>query len=78
MFHTDVRADAARSARPLAELVKRQPAATLRGIRTFLADAGRTDDGVGFLPMKARNNDMTVLIDKKTGDMVGILPVYPW
>lgn len=43
-----------------------------------LADAGRTDDAVGFLPMKARSNDMTVLADKKTGDMVGILPVYPW
>lgn len=75
--YADVRADAARSARPLAELVKRQPG-DAASIRTFLADAGRTEDAVGFLPMKARNNDMTVLIDKKTGDMVGILPVYPW
>jgi len=75
--YADARGEAARTARPLQELVKRQPgdAAT---IRAFLADTGRTDDAVGFLPMKARNHDMTVLVDKKTGDVVGILPVYPW
>jgi hypothetical protein len=71
------RAAAARAARPLAELIKRQPgdAAT---IRSFLAKSGRAEDSVGFLPMKARNRDMTVIIDGKTGDVVGIVPVYPW
>jgi hypothetical protein len=75
--YADVRGEAARIAHPLPELVNRQPgdAAT---IRAFLADAGRTEDAVGFLPMKARNHDMTVLVDKKTGDVVGILPIYPW
>jgi hypothetical protein len=72
-----VRSDAARAARPLAELIKRQPA-DAAVIRAFLADAGRVEDGVGFLPMKARNRDMTVLVDRATGDVVGILPVYPW
>ena len=33
---------------------------------------------MGFLPMKARNKDMTVLVDKETGDVVGIVPVNPW
>jgi hypothetical protein len=75
--YSAARAEAAQKARPLAELIKRQPgdAAT---IRAFLAQAGRTEDGVAFLPMKARNQDMTVLVDKKTGDIVGIVPVYPW
>jgi hypothetical protein len=75
--YASVRAEAAKKARPLAELVRRQPgdAAT---IRAFLGAAGRAEDAVGFLPMKARNKDMTVLVDKTTGDVVGILPVYPW
>jgi hypothetical protein len=71
------RAEAAQRARPLAELIKRQPGDTAT-IRTFLADAGKTEDAVGYLPMKARNKDMTVIVDKKTGDVVGIVPVYPW
>jgi len=75
--YSDIRAEAARKARPLAELTKRQPgdASTIRG---FLADKGETEDAVGFLPMKARNVDMTVIVDKKTGEVVGIVPVYPW
>jgi hypothetical protein len=75
--YAEARDAAAQKARPLPELMKRQPgdAATIRG---FLADSGRAEDGVGFLPMKARNRDMTVLVDKKTGDVVGIIPVYPW
>jgi hypothetical protein len=75
--YSAARAEAAQKARPLAELIKRQPgdAAT---IRAFLAQAGRTEGAVAFLPMKARNLDMTVLLDKQTGDVVGIVPVYPW
>jgi len=75
--YSTVRAEAAQRARPLAELTKRQPgdAARLKG---FLADNGKTEDAVGFLPMKARNVDMTVIVDKKTGQVVGIVPVYPW
>ena len=75
--YSEGRAQAALKARPIAELIKRQPgdAAT---IRAFLAGVGKAEDAVGFLPMKARNKDMTVVVDKRTGDVVGILPVYPW
>jgi len=75
--YADARGEAAQKAHPVAELMKRQPsdAATIRG---FLAESGRTEDSVGFLPMKARNRDMTVIVDKKSGDIVGIIPVYPW
>jgi hypothetical protein len=68
---------AAMKARPLADLVKRRPedAAT---IRSFVAASGRAEDAVGFLPMKARNRDMSVVVDAKSGDVIGILPVYPW
>jgi len=75
--YAQFRRDAARRARPLAELAKRQPgdAAT---IRSFVAGTGRTEDAVGFLPMKARNRDMAVVVDTGSGDVLGILPVYPW
>jgi hypothetical protein len=75
--YAQFRQDAARAARPLAELAKRQPgdAAT---IRSFVAGSGRREDAIGFVPMKARNRDMAVVVDLKTGDIVGILPVYPW
>lgn len=75
--YSEARAVAARAARPMPELVRRQPgdAAT---IRALAASAGRSEDAVGYLPMKARNKDMTVFVDRGSGDVIGILPVYPW
>jgi hypothetical protein len=75
--YSEARPEAAQKARPLAEVIKRQPG-DAGTIRAFLADSGRTEESVAFLPMKARNRDMTVLVDRKTGDVVGIVPVYPW
>ena len=75
--YSAARAEVAGKARPLAELIKRQPG-DAAALRASLVGAGRTEDAVGFLPMKARNKDMTVLVDKKTGDVVNIVPVYPW
>jgi hypothetical protein len=71
------RRDAAAAAHSLSELARRQPNEAL-AIRTFISAMGRTPDTVGFVPMKARNSDMSVVVDKKTGEVVGILPVYPW
>jgi hypothetical protein len=75
--YAQFRLEAGRAARPLAVLAKRQSqdAAT---IRAFIAASGRAEDTIGFLPMKARNQDMAVVVDTKSGDIVGILPVYPW
>jgi len=47
-------------------------------VKSFVAASGRTEDAVGYLPMKARNRDMAVVLDRKTGDIVGIVPVNPW
>ncbi len=75
--YAQTRLEAALAARPLGELAKRQPgeAAT---IRSFVAGSGRTEEAFGFVPMKARSRDMAVVVDIKTGNVVGILPVYPW
>ncbi len=75
--YPDVRQDAARAAKPLAELAKRQPH-DAPVIRSFIAGSGRAEDGIGFVPMKARNRDMAVVVDKKSGDIVGFVPVNPW
>ena len=75
--YAQFRQDAAKSARPLADLAKRQPQEAA-AIRAFVAASGRADGAVGFLPMKARNQDMAMIIDNKSGDIVGILPVHPW
>ena len=75
--YAQFRLDAAKKARPLAELAKRQPQ-DATAIRAFVASSGRADDTIGFLPMKARNQDMSVVVDTKSGDIVGVLPVYPW
>jgi hypothetical protein len=71
------RQDAAKSARPLADLAKRQPQ-DADAIRAFVAASGRAEDALGFLPMKARNKDMAVIVDRTSGVVAGILPIHPW
>ena len=68
---------AAKSAHPLGELAKKQPAEAAL-IRSFVESSGRPEGSLGFLPMKARNRDMSVVVDTTSGDVVGILPVHPW
>jgi len=75
--YAQFRQDAAKIARPLAELAKRQPQEAA-ALRAFVAASGRAEDAVGFLPMKARSRDMAVIVDNKTGEFLGILPVQPW
>jgi hypothetical protein len=69
--------DAAARALPLAELLRRQPDGA-EAIRTLLAATRRGADTVGYVPLRARNRDMSVLVDRKTGEVVGIVAVYPW
>jgi hypothetical protein len=64
-------------ARPLADLEKKQPS-EVEVIRKFLRESGRKADEIGFLPMKARNQDMSVVVETKSGDIIGFLPVEPW
>jgi len=75
--YEDEKAHAGEKAKPLAELAKTQPQ-DAPVIKSFVTGSGRAEDTIGFLPMKARNRDMAVVVDKKTGDIVGIVPVNPW
>jgi hypothetical protein len=33
---------------------------------------------LGFLPIKARNEDFAAVVDRKTGEIVGFLRIRPW
>jgi hypothetical protein len=68
---------AGKAAKPLTVLEKRQPRHAAE-IMDFVRGSGRKSEELGFVPMKARNNDMTVVIDVKTGAIVGFLPIDPW
>jgi hypothetical protein len=37
--------------------------------------AGRT---LGYVPVRARNRDFAAVVDRKTGEIVGYLPINPW
>jgi hypothetical protein len=75
--YAQLQRDAAKSARPLAGLAQRQPQEAA-AIRSFVAASGRAEATMGFLPLKARNRDMAMVVDSTSGEIVGILPVYPW
>jgi hypothetical protein len=75
--YAQFRRDAGTKARPLSVLAKRQPQSAA-AIRAFVAESGRAEEAIGYLPMKTRDQDMSMVVDTKSGDIVGILPVYPW
>lgn len=75
--YDQLRAGAALAARPLAALARRHPDNAV-AILDFVAEAQRPEIGMGYVPMKARNRDMSVVVDRQTGEVVGILPIYPW
>jgi len=64
-------------AKPLVDLRHRQPSAVSR-LDAWLRDHQRADADVVWLPIKARRADMTMLLDRKTGQVLDAMPVYPW
>ncbi len=79
LYHSfaEVAADAGRRARPLSQLARRGPADALL-VRDFIDTSGRADASVGYLPVRARNEDFAMIIDRKSGAIVGSLRINPW
>ena len=75
--YAQVAGDAARVAKPMAKLAQRGPDAAER-VRTFIDATGRTEASVGYVPVRARNQDMAAIVDRKSGEIVGFLSIYPW
>jgi hypothetical protein len=47
-------------------------------IDRWLAEHGRNEDSVRFQGLRARNLDMTVMLDAKDASIIGIAPFIPW
>ena len=69
-------AEAARKAAPLAMLRSLNPD------RVAEIDAqvskSRPEAQLGFLPVRAGKRDMSAIVDKRSGEIVALLPHRPW
>lgn len=70
-------AQALKRAKPVSDLRRRHPDEAAL-IDTALQKAGRRDDDTRFLPLKARSRDYSVLLDARSGAVVGFIELIPW
>ena len=64
-------------AQKLAVLQQRNPTG-FKEIEDFLSQLSKKNEEVVFLPLNAKKQSMTVLIDAKSGAVIKILAVSPW
>ena len=70
-------ARALKVSKPLAVLRRRHPEEGAR-IDGRIAELGRKEGELRFLPLKARSRDYCVLLDAKDGSVAGFLELIPW
>lgn len=75
--YSDQRAQVLERALPLAQL-KAVRSADARTIERVAERLGRTEQELAFLPVIAKNRDLTMLIDSTTGLPLGVVDVDPW
>ena len=63
--------------KPLAKLREWHPDRA-RDIDAWVAASGRPEASLRFVPLQARHGDMCVIIDAFSGDVRGVLAIYPW
>jgi hypothetical protein len=68
--------DAAASSKPLTQIQKTNPI-TAEKLKAFLTAKDFDENKVGFLPLYTRSEDMTVVLDRHTGKIHGIVFVNP-
>jgi len=68
---------AGQAARPVAELKKLNPE-QVADIDAAVRASGLNESEVGFLPLRAKYNDETVLVEKSDGRILKLLRVKPW
>jgi hypothetical protein len=66
-----------KEAKPIADLRARN-AAQSEELTAWLAKRGYSDQSAVFQGLRARNQDMAVILDAKTAVVVGIAPFKPW
>ena len=75
--YQDVARDALKRSRPLERLRKGHPDEA-QEIDETLKKLGRSLADTNYLPLKARARDYSVLLDAKTGAVVGYVKIVPW
>jgi hypothetical protein len=75
--YDDVRAQVIAHARPLSGLRAFNPADGAR-VDALPGRFGRPEARLGFLPMRAGKVDLTVVVDRGNGDMLGTVGLKPW
>lgn len=75
--HYEIKAkEAATAAKPFTQIQKTNLAAAGK-LKAFLVTEGVDESKAGFLPLYTRNEDMTVVLDKKSGKILAIAPIVP-
>jgi hypothetical protein len=72
-----VRDDVRGHAEPIAVLRKRNPQ-RLHDIDEAVAATGRKEDAIAFIPMRSGKKDLSVFVDRATGDVLKITSLVPW
>jgi hypothetical protein len=68
--------EAAATSKPFAQIKETNPV-TAEKLKAFLTAKGLDENKVGFLPLYTRNEDMTVVVDRETGKVLGMAFVNP-
>lgn len=74
--YADVAPQVAAASKPLSTL-SRQGRSHADMVSAF-ANAHPGTASFGFVPVKARDRDFSAIVDRKTGEIVGYLPLNPW
>jgi hypothetical protein len=75
--YADVAKDAAARARPIDELRKLAPGA-LEDIAAAVRRTGRDERAIGFVGAAATHRDFAVLVDRTSGEILGMVLARPW
>lgn len=75
--YTEHMSAAARTAKPIAELKKLNPDRVAE-IENALNATGQTEANLGFLPLRAKYEDIAVIVGKSGGEVITTLPMRPW
>jgi hypothetical protein len=77
MPYAEHMAAAGLAARPIAELKKLNPG-YIAEIDDSIHASGVAESDAGFLPLRAKYRDETVLVGKSDGKVLAVLPIKPW
>jgi hypothetical protein len=75
--YAEVRPEAVARAKPLAELRALNPGEDAEVAR-LVADLGRPEAELAFLPMRAGKADLAMVIDAKSGEVLRMSNLRPW